>query len=189
MKRKRVGVDVDGVLADLLTPTFRLLKTQFGVDVSPDHMTSWAFGDLVPEAVRGAFWKALGEPRYVHDNLIPYAGAVEGMARLAEVAEVFVVTSYLHAASTWVHERDAWIMEHFNIPRSRMVHTPAKYVFFGAALIDDKPQNIDEWQAEFPEGAGILWAQPYNAGHPARFRTSSWQEAVRIVLEDTPRAT
>lgn len=187
-RRPRVGVDVDGVLADLLTPAFALMNDGFGLAVTPGHMTSWEFEGLIPEAVRGEYWRRLGAPGYVHDHLRPLPGAVEGVALLAERFEVYVVTSYLHDAETWVHERDAWVMEHFKIPRSRMVHTRAKYVFHGAALIDDKPQNVEEWRAEFPHGAGILWAQPYNAEYSAGYRTSDWREAIEWIEASVGRS-
>lgn len=180
-------MDVDGVLADLLTPAFALMNGHFGLGVEPAHMTSWEFEGLIPEAVRHDYWKRLGAPRYLHDALRPLPGAVDGIALLSERFDVYVVTSYLHDAETWVHERDAWVMEHFKISKSRMVHTRAKYVFHGVALIDDKPQNIDEWQEEFPDGVGILWAQPYNAGHPARYRTGDWREAVAMIEDNIQR--
>jgi len=71
-----------------------------------------------------------------------------------------------------------------------MVHTHAKYTFFGKMLIDDKPQNIDEWAKEHyhNHGVPVLWSQPYNTAHVFEpginyrvVRTNSWNEVVDIV--------
>jgi 5'(3')-deoxyribonucleotidase len=182
MKRPVVGVDVDGVLADLLTPAFELLARRYGLVRSMADMTTWHLDDLLPEALRVPFWRDLGASGYLHDQLLPYPGAVEGLARLRAAADIFVVTSYLRHAPTWVHERDAWLERHFGVNRQHIVHTGAKHVVRLDALIDDRPENIHAWQAAFPEGDGILWAQPYNTVHGARHRTDSWDEALAIIL-------
>lgn len=181
MHRPTVGVDVDGVLADLLTPAFALLSERFGLDLTIDHMTTWALDELLPEALRVPFWKTLGAVGYLHDRLQPYPGAVEGFARLRAAADVYVVTSYLRHAPTWVHERDAWLERHFGVDRRHIVHTGAKHMVRLDALIDDRPENIHAWQDAFPQGDGILWAQPYNTVHRARHRTADWDAALGII--------
>ena len=69
-----------------------------------------------------------------------------------------------------------------------MVHTKAKYVFYGSMLVDDKPSNVEEWAAEHLDGVPVMWSQPYNSGH--RFpqgvnhrvvRTDSWEDLVKIL--------
>ncbi len=182
-KKPRVGVDVDGVLADLMTPMFALLNRLAGTAYSVEHMDDWTIDPLIPKDHADEFWRELGRPG-LHANLQPYAGAVEGMRALSEVADVYIVTSYLTGAETWVHERDAWLAEHFSIPRARIVHTRAKYTFYGRALVDDKPENVIEWQTEHAHGAGVLWLQAYNRrcdDARIRHRTDQWQDLVRLV--------
>lgn len=158
----RFGCDVDGVLADLLTPIFDHLSTRFDLHFTIDHMSTWDVSDLIPEELRTPFWKSFGEEVRVHDILKPLPGALEGMRRLREVADVYLVTSHLRSAPTWVHDRDKWLEEHFEISGKKIIHTSAKYIFGGAALIDDKPENVKLWQEEHPNARGILWDQPYN---------------------------
>lgn len=195
--KPRVGVDVDGVLADLLAPLFTHMNAMLGTAYAPDHMKDWDITDLVPEDRRDEFWTTFGREVRVHDALRPLPGAVEGMKLLAGVADVYVVTAYLRSAPTWVHDRDRWLSEHFGISDKKIVHTHAKYTFLGRALVDDKPSTVVRWQEEHPEGLGILWAQPYNAAfspvgnaivetHKPRvgFRTNSWETVVSLVTGD-----
>jgi 5'(3')-deoxyribonucleotidase len=192
--KHRVGVDVDGVLADLLTPCLRIAGEMLGKELTVDHMQGWDLDCLFPdEQVLDAFWKRIGEPG-VCRNLEPYPEAVAGVAALREVADVYIVTSYLHDAPQWVHERDQWVQEHFGIPRSKMVHTKAKYTFAGKMLVDDKPQNIQEWAAEHEKGIPVLWEQPYNSSHVFSgsvdyrvVRAQDWGKLVGLVSKRSHR--
>lgn len=185
MTKPRVGVDVDGVLADLLTPCFQVASEMLKKPITIDHLTSWDFDTIIPKELLDEFWKRIGEPGICR-NLVPYPDAQSGIKALQEVAEVYIVTSYLHDAPQWVHERDQWIMEHFGIPRRKMVHTKAKYTFAASVLVDDKPANIEEWLAENPKGVGVIWDMPFNRNWDKPkgcVRTHSWDEVVRIVKE------
>lgn len=183
-RHKRVGVDVDGVLGDLLDPLFAFFNARYGTQYGVSHMVGWDVADLVPDGDVEGFWRDFGREVRVHDVLRPYDGAVEGMRHLAEVADVYVVTSHLHTAPTWVYDRDRWVMEHFGVPKSRMVHASDKYVFAGAGLIDDKPQNVIEWQEEYPDAKGVLWRQRYNEGAAlgdgVLYEARDWPSAVAL---------
>lgn len=181
-KKPRVGVDVDGVLADLITPMFELMNRLLHTSYSVEHMEDWSIDHLIPADRADEFWRELGKPG-LHAQLKPHPGAVEGIRALSDVADVYIVTSYLHGAETWVYERDAWLHKHFGIPRAKIVHTRAKYTFYGRVLVDDKPENVVEWQAEHPHGAGVLWLQPYNRRNDdarIQHRTDRWDEVIRL---------
>lgn len=207
-RKPRVGVDVDGVLADLLTPLFQHLNTLLGTTYAPDHMKDWDIAELVPPERRDEFWNTFGREVRVHDALQPLPGAVEGMKLLQEVADVYIVTAYLRSAPTWVHDRDRWLSEHFGVGDKKIVHTHAKYVFSGEMLIDDKPETVERWCREHPNGRGVLWDQPYNRAAATRqilwssetfyhvtggnshamipFRTSDWSCVCAILHEWRP---
>jgi 5'(3')-deoxyribonucleotidase len=189
VKKPRVGIDVDGVLGDLLTPMFGPLNEMFGLQVTLDVMKEWDFDHLIPEGRLQEFWDAVGAPGF-QDRMHPYPGAVEGIQLLKEVADVYIVTAYLTNGKQWVYERDAWIFKTFGIERHKMVHTKAKYTFFGRMLVDDKPSNIDGHAQEHPTAVPVIWDRPYNQVFdwhpdvvPRLVRTSSWDEVARLVKE------
>jgi 5'(3')-deoxyribonucleotidase/predicted RNase H-like HicB family nuclease len=180
------GVDVDGVLMDLLTPCFEVMSKMLGREIGVQHMSDFSLEKLLPPERVNDFWKEIGQPGLCR-KLAPLPGAVEGLATLREIKNVYLVTSYLHDAPQWVHDRDLAVQEHFHVTRAHMVHTRAKKTFYGAALIDDKPENIEEWAKQHPNGRPILWLQPYNRSHlfsPAVenrvIRTNDWKKVVEI---------
>ncbi len=186
--KPRVGVDVDGVLADLTALILGALNRMHGTSFREEDMTTWRAQDLFPGLDEAAFWREIMAPGF-HRSIPVYPGAQEGLRALQEVADVYIVTSHLPFAPTWVSERDAWLMEHFHIPHAKIVHTEAKYVFLGRALIDDRPSNVARWQAEHPRGVGILWARSCNRAYEEigiRHRVDSWAGAIELVTGSAP---
>ena len=184
VKRKpRAGVDVDGVICNLHDELIRIAKRHFKVDISLD---SWDFDSSFSKEDASLFCSIVGEPG-LHSILKPYKGALQGMMKLQEVADVYIVTSHLSHGPTWVHERDRWIQDLFQISDKKIVHTKAKYTFFGDILVDDKPSNCESWSEEHNK-TSVLWAQPYNEKHQVKesvkdkiIRTNSWSDVVEMV--------
>jgi len=159
MKKPRVGLDCDDVLADLGTLLFKVAcEICKGKNVTPIR-DQWDF--VLPQNLLNELWSLMGQPG-VHKHIKPCEGAQEAVKRLHEVADVYVVTHHLRSAKEWVHEREAWLVEHFGIPPEKVIHTSAKYTFAGSMLVDDKPSNIEAWAKEHPRGIPILWTQPHN---------------------------
>lgn len=185
---RRVGVDVDGVLADFLNPALRLIADLLNRDVRLEEATEWDFvKTLVPKELLPLFWSEVGKQGC--RNMAPIPGAVEGISRLAEKAGVYIVTSPLHSGREWTTQREEWLAEHFGIHRSKVIHTSAKYTFSGKALIDDNPLNVEEWAYEHEKGIPVLWETPYNKNYqPPSWlkyklvRTSDWNYLVDNVL-------
>ena len=183
---RRVGIDVDGVLADLLTPLMSIVSELLQKDVGVGHVETWDLDDLfakhdashlVPE-----LWKRAGSPGFCR-TLSPYPGAVEGVAALRQAgADLFIVTSPLHDAATWTHDREVWLHTHFGIDRRHVVHCHAKRVFSGAMLVDDKPSNILTWGEEHGFDGAVLWDQSWNqdARDERLQRTSSWKAVLDL---------
>ncbi len=52
--------------------------------------------------------------------------------------------------------------------------------FAGDVLVDDKPSNVMAWEAQHPDGIGVVWAQPYNVDYPG-LRVAGWEALIRLV--------
>jgi hypothetical protein len=83
-RKPRVGVDVDGVLADLLAPLFLHMNAMLGTAYAADHMKDWDITELVPPELRDEFWNTFGREVRVHDALKPLPGAIEGMSATSD---------------------------------------------------------------------------------------------------------
>lgn len=158
MKRPRVGVDCDGVLADMLS----LLQAHYAdlFNVPLPSLDCWEIGEHIPKGREREFWETFGETA-IHSKLKPYRNTYDGLRHIAEVADVYIVTSPLSSCRTWASDRERWLLEYFGVTRNRVIHTAAKYTFAGDMLIDDKPEHVEQWAAEHPSGIPVLWAQPY----------------------------
>lgn len=180
MTRPRILLDVDGVLADFLTPALDVIERLTGKAYCAADITTWDIFAVVGKEWERPFFEACNQPGFAA-SLAVYPGAQEGVARLREVAEVYIVTSPMNHNPTWTHEREAWLWGHFQIPSNRIVHTSAKHLCVGDALIDDRPLNIERWNEEHPTGAGLLWDAPWNRTDKVGVRVRGWSEIVNLV--------
>ena len=182
-----VGVDVDGVLADVISLFCTMLSNRLNCTITPEDIADWHVDGMLPEEDRSEFWEAFSAPG-VCRNLAVYDGAKDGLASLERIASVIIVTAYPETAKQWVYERDAWLLAHFGIARSRVVHTSAKHVVAMDVLVDDKPDNIEQYALAQRGGLPILWSHPYNRKHSFYptvedrvLRTNSWEKVVEAV--------
>ncbi len=193
--RTIVGVDVDGVLADLITPALAAASAMLGREILPDHLKEWDLEVLFESKEQSeVFWKNLGaaDNRF-HGKLQPYEGAAAGMRGLTDYFDVYIVTSPLSSSPTWTHDRDRWIEEKFGIGHHKIIHTSSKHMVSCDILVDDKPENLRRWYAEQmriragkrADPLPVLWKQPWN--HIAHgldrvpfVHTDSWSRVIQL---------
>ncbi len=177
--RPRFLTDADEVLVDFQTPTLDVMERVTGVRREPHDFNTWdIFTVLTPEQLEAVFAE-IQSPGYC-SRLQPLPGAVEGLREIQKFADVYVVTSPFFGASTWSHERTTWLGDHFGISKEDIVHTRAKHLVVGDALLDDKPDNVLSWAEHHPDGDAMLWHIPNtrNLGHEDR-RVNSWEDVAR----------
>lgn len=193
MRRPRVLVDVDGVLADFTGAWLEIMVEMTGLEIKREEVSDWdIFGVLetrgvneplrnhVKEVCRSATSRA-----GFCGSLKVLAGAQDGFNQLRDIADVYIVTSPWNSPY-WTFERDSWLLDNFGVPRKNIVHTDAKYLVSGDYLIDDKTSHIVNWCAEQPNGQGILWESAHNKGHeiPENSVTlSDWHSVFRFIQE------
>lgn len=91
------------------------------------------------------------------------------LAALKAVAgkrDIWCVTTPMHGNASWKYSRTKWLA-HIGI--YNVIHTETKHAFPGVTLIDDKTENIDDWNRyagpAHPERRhGILFPATYNDG-------------------------
>jgi 5'(3')-deoxyribonucleotidase len=121
-------------------------------------------------------------------------GTQEGVARLREIADVYIVTSPWNSCRTWMHEREDWLKRHLDIPASQLIVTSAKHVCAGDVLVDDKTETCAKWEDEqvamwqMPDGTtastfAVQWITPHNRLDEWSGRsTNNWNELIAMVL-------
>lgn len=186
MSRPRVLLDVDGPLTLGFVEAACAALRDLGVDAQPERCTEWdimrAFG--VDAATEKAAYAALHRPG-IAAAFEPRVGALEFVDFLRGWADVVAVTAPL-GSPTWAHERDVWLRSQLGFAAKEIVHTSAKHLIAGDALVDDKCSNLRDWCAAWPRGLGVLWEEPYNASDLWPTRASTYAD-LRFRLEERLR--
>lgn len=183
-----VLVDVDGVLSGFVSSYLRAVYRETGRQYSYEDVTQYdmkrALGLNDLEAANVA--SHVQTPGFCED--IPVLeGATDGVRRLQEIAEVYIVTAPWNANRTWTYEREKWLARNFGIPSSRVIHTHAKHLVTGDILVDDKTDTIRKWSETHP-GTAVLWECPWNiADEWSGPRTNNWDDVCNLVAGMTSR--
>ena len=178
----RVLLDVDGVLADFLTPAIKVVQDITGAPPSADAMKDWNIFRGYDKKTENKFYDVFKSEGWCM-SLELYPGARAGVQLLRDNdLDVYFVTSPMHGRN-WYYERAAWLMKHFDAKHDHVIHTNAKHVCVGRVLVDDKPAHVENWQASHPLSTGILWDRPYNQ-EVTRWitRANSWDFVLECAL-------
>ena len=180
----RVLLDVDGVLADFISGALAIINRIYATAFTPAHVTEWDFMRALGLDLAGAACvkRAIGAESRLALKLAVYPGAIDGVRRLPEIADVYIVTSPWNSNPTWTHDRETWLQRHFSIPSSHVIHTSAKHLIAGDVLVDDKTSTCAEWQTAHPNGLAVRWDNLHNASDPwTGQRVASWDALLNIV--------
>lgn len=176
-----VLLDVDGILANFIAPVLDHIVEVSGRRYAHDDVKVWDIFTALPDVahLESAVYDQMRMKRACFE--IPlYDGAVDGVARLQELADVLIVTSPLSGSPYWMFEREAWLSHHFGIKHKDIIHARRKEHVDGDIFVDDKVEHVEAWQKQHPTKWALLWDQPYNrmSRHP---RVRSWEELHQAV--------
>lgn len=180
MKRIEFNVDVDEVLADFQTPAFEAIYQVTGRRYTQEDFLVWnIFEVLTKDELKGV--DAILEAPGFCTSLQPKPGAIEGVAKIREVADVFAVTSPQHNRH-WVFERVEWLKYHFGIDKKHVIHAHAKWKVHGDVFLDDKPEHVAEWSMKHPDKLAMLWHIPNTRTlGQGLLRVYTWDEVIQQV--------
>lgn len=182
-RRLRALIDCDDVLAGFTPRVIELVAERTGVRHNIEDITKWDLFDAIG-----------GDPalrREVYDiikseggcgSLELLEGAKEGLERLRDVADIYIVTAPFIGSKTWVHERYEWLKHHLGIDHWHVVQTHAKEVCSGDIFVDDKLANVVKW-GEHNYGRPVLWhrhANKLEVPPPWVSRVHSWEELHKL---------
>lgn len=184
MTRPRILVDVDGVLADFLTPCLQAVEAQTGRSYHPDDVSTWDIMDglCIDEETSKAIYASM-QFEGMCLGMSPYEGARVGVDRLRSLGDVWAVTSPF-GGTHWMHERDAWLVKHMGFHKDQVLHVRgrAKHAVRGNVLIEDKVSTLREWRASNPYGIPLLFERRYNLGEGwDGLGASNWDQILDLV--------
>ena len=181
----RVLCDVDDVVANFLQLFISALNAS-GVRYV-DHSWQRPSWDLAKEfkltqAEEDKVYDLINLPGIANTAMHPMPGAIEGVKRLAKIADVYFITSNLRSSPTWVYDRDKWLVRHFGEEQgSKVVHIHDKFIIPGDLLVDDKAENCRKWQAAWPAGLALYWQASSMPPESGLLSVNAWSQVERFV--------
>lgn len=168
-RRRRIGIDMDEVLADAFSEMLRRYNAQFGTTLTEADFRGRDVCDVVPaENIPALF--AMFDASFFEDlEVFPDAQAV--VRELHERHEVFIVTAAMEVPESF-GPKYRWLREHFPfIPPTHIVFCGDKGIVDVDVLIDDRPRNFVSFK-----GQPLLFTAPHNVHVTTYPRVSSWQD-------------
>jgi 5'(3')-deoxyribonucleotidase len=177
----RLGIDLDGVVADFNAGWIDRYQAEFGTSVPLDAVTTW---DGIPALTHfpdmERFWEwARGEDAgSLFRHLDPYPGALGALAALDRAGHDIVV---LTTKPGWaVHDTFAWIADH-RIP-TREVHViERKWRVPCDVYLDDAPHVLTGLHRNRPEAAVCRFVRPWNRPMPGVHDVAEWDAFTALV--------
>ena len=176
----RLGIDLDGVVADFNAGWVSLYNDEFDSELAGDMVTSWGgMIDLTHFTDMNEFWRwaARGDGHSVFRHLDTYPGALEALERLASHHEVVILTTKPDWA---VHDTFAWIADH-RLPTREVHILEDKWTVPCDVYLDDAPHQIRSIHANRPEAAMVRFVRAWNDPVAGVHDISGWDEFEALV--------
>ncbi|MGL5957580.1 MAG: 5' nucleotidase, NT5C type [Phocaeicola sp.] len=170
--KKKILVDMDGVLADVYAKVIEMQYTQRGIHMTEEQLNGIEEREACPDIVEIVSSKGFFRNPPVMD------GAIEGLKYLNDKYDVLIVSSATEFPGC-LDDKQAWLMEHFPfISWRQMIFCGVKSGIKGDIMLDDHPKNLD-----FFDGVRYLFTQPHNyfLKNESYHRVNSWSEIMNCL--------
>ncbi|KGT08195.1 5'(3')-deoxyribonucleotidase [Elizabethkingia anophelis] len=170
--KKRVLVDMDGVLADVYSQFIKYEERDSGVKINIEDSEGLDEVIAFPNVN-----KHLHEPGFFRDLQV-MENSIEVMEYLNSKYEVFILSAAMEFPNS-LREKYDWLVEHFPfITWEQIIFCGSKKAVTADYMIDDYPKNLDTFRGE-----KLLFTQPHNQSvkNPDYKRIDSWKEIKTIL--------
>ncbi|MEX2421362.1 MAG: hypothetical protein WD670_06030 [Actinomycetota bacterium] len=184
----RLGIDLDGVVADFNAGWMRAYNDEFGAELTPDQVQMWdGLFSLTHFEDMDAFWVwAQGHGGgSVFRHLEPYPGAIDTLRELNREGHDIVI---LTAKPDWaVHDTLEWLADH-RVPTREIHFLHDKWRIDCDVYLDDSPYTVEGYAEHRTDGEVCRFVRPWNEPIAGARDVHSWEEfreVVRAVRADT----
>ena len=184
----RLGIDLDGVVADFNAGWVSLYNDQFDRELASDMVTSWGgMIDLTHFTDMGEFWRwaGQGDGHSIFRHLDTYPGAVETLEQLSVMHDIVIITTKPDWA---IHDTFAWLSDH-RIPTREVHILEDKWTVPCDVYLDDAPHQIEAIHANRPESAMVRFVRAWNEPRPGVHDVADWDEFLSLVGRLAERGT
>lgn len=176
MEKKRLVVDQDGVLVDLVSEWVRRYNYDYNDTLSPSDIVAWNWCHLVKDSCGKKIYNYLDDPE-LFASLPVIENSQEILLELSHTYEIFVCTSPFNINN--VLPKHQHILKHFSfINPDNIVFTRNKSILHADYLVDDKPANLLNFI-----GKKLLFSAPHNKDENRFQRLNDWLEVRDYLLK------
>jgi 5'(3')-deoxyribonucleotidase len=184
-ERLRLGIDLDGVVADFNTGWMKRYNSQFGTDLHHSQVIGWdGLHRLTHFASMDEFWAwaQLGEGSIFRD-LPVFDGAVETIAQLATQHRIVIISSKFDWA---ISDTLAWLSE------KRVLAREIHFVWDKTTVpcdvyLEDAPHNLEALVAAHPDALVCRMVRSWNRPVDGATDVESWQQFGELVARRAER--
>lgn len=174
--RLRLGIDLDGVVADFNAGWIERYNAQFGSDLLPEHVDIWDAPTLLTHFTdMSEFWswaRTAGSGASIFRVLQPYHGAIEALERLSRRDHIVIVTTKPRFA---VHDTFEWLAEH-RVPTTEVHIVDDKSVVDCDVYLDDADHNIEALVGAHPTSLVCRYVRPWATSHVGAVDVDDWNQ-------------
>lgn len=173
---KRVLVDVDAVVADLIPVWLGFYNKDYDDNLVASDIFKWGIHEIVkPECGAGIFNYL--ERTDLYDNVKPIDGAISGVQWLRQHSyDVRFVTSGVFESKIRWLGRHGFLMGENWLYSHDVVVAHDKSIINADIMIDDNIKNCENFK-----GKSVLFAQPWNTGSHPWFRADGWVDVIQYL--------
>lgn len=180
--RLRIGIDLDGVVADFNAGWIELYNREFGTAISPDEVVGWdQMLVLTHFPEMDEFWtwarSAHDDRRCIFRRLGIYPGAVEALRELVERHHVAIVS---HKFPWAIPDTLAWLAE-LEVPLQEIHFLRAKARVDCDVYLEDAPYQLADLRAGRPHAVVCRFVRPWNEPVEGCVDIHDWAEFVAYV--------
>ncbi|MEZ5175231.1 MAG: hypothetical protein R2823_03390 [Acidimicrobiia bacterium] len=181
----RLGIDLDGVVADFNSGWMTRFNTERGTDLTPDLVDHWnAMVDLAGFVDEQDFWEWArnGDGPGLFATLPVYPEALPALRRLAKNHQIVIVTT----KPSWaVPETFGWIADK-RLPTREVHIARRKWTVDCDIYLDDGPHNLEMLVERRPDRTVCRFVRPWNHPVPGAIDVDGW-DAFEALVHETAR--
>jgi len=177
----RIGVDLDGVVANFTKDWTKYYEEEFGKKILEDDITSWGLSEPLTHFKEDVdFWKWAKDINgsSIFRNLEVYEDSVETLNELSKSGHEIVILS----SKPWwsIHDTLMWLGEN-KIPTKEIHFIEDKWTVDCEVYIDDAPYQLENFKENAPEKKIIRYVRSYNRPVDGVFDIYNWSELIPLL--------